>query len=58
MDIVREISSAGLAIRKSNNIRVRQPLHELTIVGDNSEWIKDFENAVQKTIEIYRSKNG
>ena len=56
MDIVREISSAGLAIRKSNNIRVRQPLHELTIVGDNSEWIKDFENYITDEVNIKRIK--
>ena len=46
MDIIREISSAGLAIRKSNNIRVRQPLKEIIIAGDNIDWIKDFENYI------------
>jgi len=50
MDIVREISSAGLAIRKSNNIRVRQPLKEITIAGDNIDWIKDFENYITEEV--------
>ena len=46
MDITREISSAGLGIRKSNNIRVRQPLGEITIAGENIEWIKEYENYI------------
>jgi isoleucyl-tRNA synthetase len=46
MDIVREIASAGLAIRKSNNIRVRQPLKEITIAGDSIDWIEGFENYI------------
>ncbi|MDG2101579.1 MAG: isoleucine--tRNA ligase [Dehalococcoidia bacterium] len=50
MDIVREIASAGLAIRKSNNIRVRQPLKEITIAGDKIEWIKDFENYITEEV--------
>ncbi len=50
MDIVREIASAGLAIRKSNNIRVRQPLKEITIAGDKIEWIRDFENYITEEV--------
>ena len=46
MDIVREIASAGLAIRKSNNIRVRQPLKEIIIAGDSIDWIEGFENYI------------
>ena len=52
MDIVREICSAGLGIRKSNNIRVRQPLKELTVVGDDAKWIQDFENYVLEEVNI------
>ncbi len=32
MDSVREIASAGLALRKSRNLRVRLPLASLTVV--------------------------
>ena len=46
MDITREISSAGLGIRKSNNIRVRQPLGEITIAGEDIDWIKEYENYI------------
>tara|TARA_B100000700_G_scaffold78344_1_gene87959 strand:- start:1596 stop:4739 length:3144 start_codon:yes stop_codon:yes gene_type:complete len=68
MDLVREISSAGLGIRKTNNIRVRQPLNEITIVGEDLSWLKEFEsyvidevNAKKMTIEensdsLYRNK--
>ena len=68
MDIVREIASAGLAIRKSNNIRVRQPLKEIIIAGDSIDWIKDFENYIieevntkkiivdQNSDSLYRNK--
>ena len=52
MDIVREICSAGLGIRKSNNIRVRQPLKELTVVGDDAKWIQNFENYVLEEVNI------
>src|SRR5690606_8482806 len=33
MDGVREIASAGLALRKAKNLRVRLPLASLTVVG-------------------------
>ena len=68
MDLVREISSAGLGIRKTNNIRVRQPLNEITIVGEDLSWLKEFEsyvidevNTKKMTIEensdsLYRNK--
>jgi len=52
MDLVREISSAGLGIRKTNNIRVRQPLKEITIAGDNISWIRDFENYVLEEVNV------
>jgi isoleucyl-tRNA synthetase len=52
MDLVREISSAGLGIRKTNNIRVRQPLKEITIAGDNISWLRDFENYVLEEVNV------
>ncbi|MBB5632318.1 isoleucyl-tRNA synthetase [Cryobacterium mesophilum] len=36
MDRVREVASAGLALRKSTGRRVRLPLAALTVVGDSS----------------------
>jgi len=36
MDAVREIASAGLALRKARSLRVRLPLSKLTIVSDSS----------------------
>ncbi|RZP12938.1 MAG: isoleucine--tRNA ligase [Chloroflexi bacterium] len=54
MDLVRDVSSAGLGIRKTNNIRVRQPLKEIIIAGDNIGWLKDFENYI---LEEVNAKN-
>tara|TARA_Y100000768_G_scaffold369453_1_gene334388 strand:- start:1341 stop:2036 length:696 start_codon:yes stop_codon:yes gene_type:complete len=50
MDLVRDISSAGLGIRKTNNIRVRQPLKEITIAGDNISWLSNFENYILEEV--------
>lgn len=50
MDLVRDISSAGLGIRKTNNIRVRQPLKEITVAGDNIAWLRDFENYILEEV--------
>ena len=52
MDLVREISSAGLGIRKTNNIRVRQPLKQITIAGDDISWIKEFENYILEEVNV------
>ena len=54
MDLVRDISSAGLGIRKTNNIRVRQPLKEITIVGDDISWLNDFENYILEEVNAKR----
>ena len=57
-----------MGIRKTNNIRVRQPLNEITIVGEDISWLKEFEsyvidevNTKKMTIEensdsLYRNK--
>ena len=52
MDTIREICSAGLSIRKSNNIRVRQPLEEIILVGENLEWILGFKDYILEEINI------
>ncbi|MDX1974976.1 MAG: isoleucine--tRNA ligase [Rickettsiales bacterium] len=50
MDIVRDVCNAGLAVRNKLNIRVRQPLKMLTIVGNNVDMISD-NIYYKKTIE-------
>ena len=52
MDTIREICSAGLSIRKSNNIRVRQPLEEIVLVGEDLEWIMGFKDYILEEINI------
>lgn len=52
MDRVREIASAGLALRKSKNLRVRLPLATLTIVGENTEALEEFAGIVRDELNI------
>jgi len=52
MDRVREIASAGLALRKSKNLRVRLPLATLTIVGDNTSALEEFDGIVRDELNI------
>ncbi len=51
MDRVREIASAGLALRKSTGHRVRLPLPTLTVVGDN-EGLGDFAEILRDELNI------
>lgn len=52
MDKVREVCSASLAIRSSANIRTRQPLSELTIYGNDIEFLYDFTDLIHDEINI------
>jgi isoleucyl-tRNA synthetase len=51
MDRVREIASAGLALRKSTGHRVRLPLAKLTVVGDNS-GLAEFAAILQDELNV------
>lgn len=51
MDRVREIASAGLALRKSTGLRVRLPLATLTIVGD-SAGLGDYTEILQDELNV------
>ena len=42
MDTVRDVASAGLAVRKAHGLRVRLPLNALTIVTDNAAGVTEF----------------
>ena len=62
MDAVREVASAGLALRKANGLRVRLPLGSLTVVSAAAAKIEDFVeiiaselNVKQVTIEALRA---
>lgn len=52
MDKVRHICSAGLALRKVNNLRVRLPLSSLTFAASDAEDISSFADLVQDEINV------
>ncbi len=51
MDRVREIASAGLALRKSTGHRVRLPLPGLTVVGD-TEGLEEFADILKDELNV------
>jgi isoleucyl-tRNA synthetase len=51
MDRVREVASAGLALRKATGRRVRLPLPGLTIVGE-SAGIEDFADILEDELNV------
>jgi isoleucyl-tRNA synthetase len=51
MDRVREIASAGLALRKSTGLRVRLPLAGLTVVGDSS-GLEEFGDILKDELNV------
>jgi isoleucyl-tRNA synthetase len=53
MDRVREIASAGLALRKSTGHRVRLPLPALTVVGD-SAGLHEFADILKDELNVKR----
>jgi isoleucyl-tRNA synthetase len=52
MDRVRDICNAGLSVRNAENIRVRQPLQSLTIVGDDEGRLRDYESIIQEELNV------
>ncbi|GAB3034741.1 isoleucine--tRNA ligase [Parafrigoribacterium mesophilum] len=52
MDRVREIASAGLALRKSTGMRVRLPLAELTVVTDRTSGLTDFADILRDELNV------
>ncbi len=52
MDQILDICSSALFIRNSENIRTRQPLQSLTIIGMNNAQIVKFEDLIKEEINI------
>jgi isoleucyl-tRNA synthetase len=52
MDRVREIASAGLALRKAKNLRVRLPLAELTVVSDDADALVPFADILRDELNV------
>jgi isoleucyl-tRNA synthetase len=52
MDTVRDVASAGLALRKSHGLRVRLPLASLTIVTENSAGVEGFRDILAEELNV------
>jgi isoleucyl-tRNA synthetase len=52
MDRLREIASAGLALRKARNLRVRLPLARLTVVGSDAASLADFADILRDELNV------
>ncbi len=52
MDRVRDIASAGLALRKAHGLRVRLPLAHLTIVSAQTEWFDGVASILEDELNV------
>jgi isoleucyl-tRNA synthetase len=52
MDRVREVASAGLALRKAKNLRVRLPLARLTVVTDDPGGLAGFGAILSEELNV------
>lgn len=52
MDRIREICSAGLGIRKENDLRSRLPLATLTVAGEGTECLEKHFDLVKKEVNV------
>lgn len=52
IDKVREICTAALALRNAKNLRVRQPLKSLTIIGSELEGLKRYLDLIENEVNV------
>lgn len=52
MDIVREVCSAALSIRDQKALRVRLPLHSLTVIGKNTARILPYSEIIADEVNV------
>ena len=52
MDTVREVCSTGLAMRRAENVRVRQPLRRLTIAGAGVKRLEPYLSLVADEMNV------
>jgi isoleucyl-tRNA synthetase len=52
MDRVRDVSSAGHAIRKAERLRVRLPLAGITVAGPGAAALEPFRNLIQDELNV------
>ena len=52
MDTVRDVCSTGLSMRRQENIRVRQPLRQVTIAGSGVDRLAPFLDLIQDEMNV------
>jgi isoleucyl-tRNA synthetase len=52
MDVVRDVASAGLSLRKAHGLRVRLPLGRLTVVSALAERITPFVDIISSELNV------
>ena len=52
MDRVRDVCSAALALRKTNNLRVRLPLPRLRVVAEDAERLAPFADLIRDEVNV------
>ncbi len=56
MDRVRSVCSAALALRASENARVRQPLASLTVAGANGALLEPYADLIEDEVNVKQLK--
>ena len=52
MDLVRDVASAALSLRKARNLRVRLPLRTLTVATPGAEALRPFANLIADEVNV------
>jgi isoleucyl-tRNA synthetase len=52
MDLVRDVCSASLSVRKANNRRVRQPLRSLTVAAHDAMLLEMFVDIISDEVNV------
>ena len=52
MDLVRDVASAGLGLRKAKGLRVRLPLAKLTVVAANPAGLADYARILEDELNV------
>jgi len=52
MDLVRDVCSAGHAVRKANHLRSRLPLRELTVAAPNARRLVEYEELIMDELNV------
>ncbi|NRA74105.1 MAG: isoleucine--tRNA ligase [Rickettsiales bacterium] len=52
IDKIREICTTALNLRNSQNIRIRQPLKTLTVIGKNLDYLKKYFDLIKDEVNV------